>query len=97
MWVIRGLYCFRIADPSDLAGMAYRLLLDNSNALHRLRAKLKHIIVDEYQDISVSQHALLRLVVRRKSDDDCDILHMMKDRNMTQQERRRSPILIADP
>jgi hypothetical protein len=44
--------------------MAYRHLLENPKSLHLLRSKLKHIIVDEYQDMSVSQHALLRLVVR---------------------------------
>ena len=43
-------------------------------ALHLLRSKLKHIIVDEYQDMSVSQHALLRLVVRGVVEDD-DILN----------------------
>lgn len=44
--------------------MAYRHLLETPKSLHLLRSKLKHIIVDEYQDMSVSQHALLRLVVR---------------------------------
>ncbi len=44
--------------------MAYRHLLENPKSLHLLRSKLKHIIVDEYQDMSVSQHAFLRLVVR---------------------------------
>lgn len=99
-------------DPSDLAGMAYRLLLSNTEALHLIRAKLKHIIgefvaftyyyernsadhflsiikpsltaVDEYQDLSVSQHALLRLVVRGENDD-CDT---------RQEARMKSPILV---
>ena len=83
------------ADPSDLAGMAYRLLLANPEALHLLRAKLKHIIVDEYQDISVSQHALLRLVVRGKTDDDyASSISANDDRNATKKLRNRSPILM---
>lgn len=59
-------------DPSDLAGMAYRHLIENPMSLHLLRARLKHIIVDEYQDMSVSQHALLRLIVRGIVDDEED-------------------------
>ena len=50
--------------------MAYRLLLSHPMALHLLRSKLKHIIVDEYQDMSVSQHALLRLLVRGVIEED---------------------------
>ncbi|EED90035.1 hypothetical protein THAPSDRAFT_263669, partial [Thalassiosira pseudonana CCMP1335] len=49
-------------DPADLSSIAYRLLMTNPNALHVLRSKMKHIIVDEYQDMSVSQHSLLRLI-----------------------------------
>lgn len=78
------------ADPSDLAGMAYRLLLTNTEALYLLRAKLKHIIVDEYQDVSVSQHALLRLVVRGKTDDDCCSSKL----STGQSQRKRYPILM---
>ena len=80
------------ADPSDLAGMAYRLLLTNKEALHLLRSKLKHLIVDEYQDISVSQHALLRLIVRGKTDDDCGSSSSSLDRQ--QKQRNRSSILL---
>jgi superfamily I DNA/RNA helicase len=78
------------ADPSDLAGMAYRLLLTNNEALNLLRAKLKHIIVDEYQDISVSQHALLRLVVRGKTDDD----DCSSKPNASRSQQKKSPILM---
>ncbi|KAL3796009.1 hypothetical protein HJC23_013066 [Cyclotella cryptica] len=89
------------ADPSDLAGMAYRLLLANTEALHLLRAKLKHIIVDEYQDMSVSQHSLLRLVIRGESEDDdassSAAGENVQDNRTNQQHRsRKSPILL-DP
>lgn len=80
------------ADPSDLAGMAYRLLLAKPEALHVLRAKLKHIIVDEYQDISVSQHALLRLVVRGKTDDDPRSMPA-EESTTTQRQQSKSQIL----
>jgi DNA helicase-2/ATP-dependent DNA helicase PcrA len=52
------------ADPADLAPLAFQMLLSSPKQLFRLRSKLKHIILDEYQDISVSQHQLIRLIVR---------------------------------
>jgi UvrD-like helicase C-terminal domain/UvrD/REP helicase N-terminal domain len=52
-----------------LAPLAYHLLLTNSNKLLKLRSKLEHIILDEYQDVSVSQLALIRLIVRGTVDE----------------------------
>lgn len=87
------------ADPSDLASMAYRLLVDQPNTLHSLRSKLKHLIVDEYQDMSVSQHALLRLVVRGDVHDDnhggsisSRVSH--KKKKAEQRRRRKLPVLL---
>lgn len=37
--------------------------------MSKLRSKLSHIILDEYQDISVAQHTLIRLVVRGVLDE----------------------------
>jgi superfamily I DNA/RNA helicase len=51
------------ADPSDAALMAYEFLIANPGALSELRSKLKQIVLDEYQDVSVAQHRLIRLVV----------------------------------
>ena len=51
-------------DPSDLAPLARDFLLADPNALFTLRTKLGHVILDEYQDVSVSQHSLIRLVLR---------------------------------
>jgi len=84
------------ADPSDLAGMAYRLLIDQPKALHLLRSKLKHIIVDEYQDQSVSQHALLRLVVRGVVNESESMMTgtMRKKRKAEQRRRRKLPVLL---
>ena len=52
------------ADPSDLASLARDFLVANPDSLSALRTKLKHVILDEYQDVSVAQHALLQLVLR---------------------------------
>ena len=85
------------ADPSDLAGMAYRLLIAQPESLRLLRSKLKHVIVDEYQDMSVSQHNLLRLVVRGVVIEDeafLDTSDMLKKRKIELRRRRRLPILL---
>lgn len=50
-------------DASDLTPLAHNLLLSNQNALVEIRGRLKQAIVDEFQDVSASQHALLKLVV----------------------------------
>jgi len=57
------------ADPSDLSLLAYNLLSSNKHALYHMRNKLHQVVLDEYQDVSVSQHALLRLVVRGLTND----------------------------
>lgn len=57
------------ADPADLASIAFHLLLSRPDQLSKLRTKLNHVILDEYQDISVSQHSLVRLVVRGVVDE----------------------------
>ena len=90
------------ADPSDLAAMAFRLLIEHPDSLRLLRSKLKHIIVDEYQDFSVSQHNLLRLVVRGVVDEDdhaatttgTDGTMYNEKRAMDQRRRRRLPVLL---
>jgi len=53
----------RTIDASDLTPLAHNLLLANQNALVELRGKLKQAIVDEFQDVSASQHALLKLII----------------------------------
>jgi superfamily I DNA/RNA helicase len=58
------------ADPSDIASLAYHLLLSSPKKLTTMRSKLKHVILDEYQDVSVAQHALIRLVIRGLVDED---------------------------
>ena len=50
-------------DAADLTPLAHNLLISNQNALVDLRGRLKQLIVDEFQDVSAAQHALLKLVV----------------------------------
>lgn len=57
------------SDAADLVPLAYHLLLSRPAQLSKLRTKLKHVILDEYQDVSVSQHSLIRLVIRGVVDE----------------------------
>lgn len=52
------------ADPADLASIAFHLLLSQPEQLSKIRTKLRHVILDEYQDVSVSQYKLIRLIIR---------------------------------
>jgi superfamily I DNA/RNA helicase len=56
------------SDPSDVATIAYEFLLKNPKALQAIRSKLHQVILDEYQDVSVSQHQLLRLILTGKDN-----------------------------
>jgi DNA helicase-2/ATP-dependent DNA helicase PcrA len=57
------------ADPSDLAAIATHILTSDTRALAAFRTKLRHVILDEYQDVSVTQHALIRTIVRGVVDE----------------------------
>jgi len=50
-------------DPADLPLLAIEFLTYNPKVLHGLRNRLRHVIVDEYQDVSPTQRALLRLMI----------------------------------
>jgi superfamily I DNA/RNA helicase len=52
--------------------MAYDFLIHNPRECNALRSKLQQVILDEYQDVSVSQHKLLRLVVRGVGDEELE-------------------------
>ncbi len=58
------------ADPSDVALMAFDFLINNPKICNSIRSKLQQVVVDELQDVSVSQHKLLRLLVRGPTDDE---------------------------
>jgi DNA helicase-2/ATP-dependent DNA helicase PcrA len=56
-------------DPSDLCALAYDFLSTTPSALHKVRSKLLHLIIDEYQDVSPIQRALLRLIALGANND----------------------------
>ena len=58
------------SDPSDVASIAYDFLISNPDKLKAVRSKLQQVVVDEYQDVSVSQHKLLRLIMLGADDDE---------------------------
>lgn len=49
---------------ADLIPLALSLLKNNEKLLDKVRSQVEHIIVDEYQDSSVAQLELLKLIVR---------------------------------
>jgi uncharacterized protein (TIGR00375 family) len=49
-------------DFDDLAARAVRLLDTDQSALFSARARCRHLLVDEYQDINAAQYRLLRLL-----------------------------------
>jgi len=81
----------RTADPADLASIAFNLLLACPQQLSKLRKKLRHVILDEYQDVSVSQHALIRLIIRGVVDE----LSSTKSKPCSKSHLQLPPVLIA--
>lgn len=60
-----------------MAAIATNILTSDTRALAAFRTKLKHVILDEYQDVSVTQHTLIRTIVRgivdqKKKDEAAD-------------------------
>jgi len=53
-----------------LAAIATQILMSDAKALAAFRSKLKHVILDEYQDVSVTQHSLIRVIVRGVVDEE---------------------------
>jgi len=51
-------------DSSDLSLIAYEFLQASPTILLTLRSKLQHVIIDEYQDLSVAQHRLISLLIK---------------------------------
>ncbi len=54
-----------VIDFSDLERMTLKLLRDESNGVaRRLRADIRHVLVDEFQDVNPIQAEIIRLVSR---------------------------------
>jgi superfamily I DNA/RNA helicase len=71
-------------DPSDLSSVAYELLLACPKTLHVIRSKLQHVIIDEYQDLSVSQHRLVSLILKGEP------------KMITNMEKTNAPSILLD-
>ena len=52
-------------DFDDLIGLPVRLLQENPEIRDRWRGKVRHLLVDEYQDTNAAQYALVRELVDR--------------------------------
>ena len=68
-------------DFSDLEHLCLQLLTDNkrpSDVALQLRDRYRYILVDEYQDISPVQEAIIQIISRSDSDVPVDELHSAK-------------------
>ena len=83
------------ADPSDVALMAYDFLISNPKECNAIRSKLQQVILDEYQDVSVSQHKLLRLFIRGPDDDEAK-RHVPSQRYDGSKPKTLMPVLIRN-
>jgi DNA helicase-2/ATP-dependent DNA helicase PcrA len=83
------------ADPADVALMAHDFLMSNPDALHSVRSKLRQIVVDEYQDVSVSQHKLLRLIILGAEDEEIQ-RHAPNQRHDISNRDAKMPILLGN-
>lgn len=57
------LSAYQAVDFDDLIGLPLRLLQEHASAREEWQSRLRHILVDEYQDTNATQYALLKLLV----------------------------------
>jgi DNA helicase-2/ATP-dependent DNA helicase PcrA len=55
-------------DLGDLVLLAFRLLRDKPHVRERVAARWRHLLVDDYQDVSFAQSLLLRLLAGEHQD-----------------------------
>lgn len=85
------------ADPSDVAMMAYDFLMSNPDALNSVRLKLQHVLLDEYQDVSVSQHKLLRLVLLGAGEEEIRLHMKMAGQHYSgSRQKAKIPVLVGE-
>ncbi len=57
------LQAYQAVDFDDLIGMPLKLLAEHEAVRQKWQGKLKHVLVDEYQDTNATQYELLKLLV----------------------------------
>lgn len=77
------------ADPSDVAMMAYDFLMTEPDTLLEVRSRLRQVVLDEYQDVSVSQHKLLRLIMLGPEDKELEKFEELK-------KQTKMPIMLGN-
>jgi DNA helicase-2/ATP-dependent DNA helicase PcrA len=88
-------------DYADLPLQALHTLRQREDVLGRYRWQLRHILVDEFQDVSAVQYALLRLLAMG-SPKEAEEYHSKRQHGMllpyfTQQQGRHDDGLFYDP
>ncbi|MDR2965092.1 MAG: UvrD-helicase domain-containing protein [Treponema sp.] len=66
-----GLKIYNSVDFDDLLTIPLELFEKHSDALQKYRQKYKYIMVDEFQDTSLIQYKLLRLLAEKKNANVC--------------------------
>lgn len=61
----RALEAYNAVDFDDLIGLPVRLFRQRPEALERWQNRIRHLLVDEYQDTNGSQYELVRMLVGR--------------------------------
>jgi ATP-dependent DNA helicase Rep len=57
------LAAYQAVDFDDLIGLPMRLLANDAETRAKWQARLRHVLVDEYQDTNATQYELLKLLV----------------------------------
>ena len=74
----RKLFHSKKLSFSDMINKCYELLKDNKRVLRKYQDKYKYILIDEFQDINLSQYEIIKLICKSKNifvvgDDDQSI------------------------
>ena len=75
--------------------MAYDFLLRTPKCLNKIRSQLQHMILDEYQDVSVAPHKLLKLLIRGPVESPSDTIGKIKLPVLS--DHKREKLRISEP
>jgi ATP-dependent DNA helicase Rep len=91
----QALRAYNAVDFDDLISLPVRLLTEHPDSLERWQHKIRHLLIDEYQDSNTSQYTLVKLLVGARAhftvvgDDDQSIYAWRgaKPENLAQLQR----------